>query len=368
MTETLTDTKGRKYYYCQLTFSEIELSPWIFKELRPSLVEALIKDMRDRWILEPITCYQEGGKIWLANGKHRYEAAKKHDEEVKAGKINEEEWMKKPLEARVYIDLAPGEIPEIVMALDDVRKKAAAGERLVGLAMSYSSAKAKVEEMKRPACDEEILSQMGYVKLRMKYKRGKPTIPSSVVREVILAHYIDQVTKTNPRLAGMIRARQLPRKKLEVEVRQGRYPLFTRENLAQAFKHLIRDTPTSANEVKSGDPRELEYKNFVKVLELLVDHVIIPLAQRSLDQAVGICSRFMLEAVGLGIKDILVAEYKVSSAAPLMTKITDWQPFIARIERLKQVNWADPALRSIRSAYDLYQGYGTKPISGYIFP
>jgi Ni,Fe-hydrogenase III component G/predicted nucleic acid-binding protein len=371
LTPILKDPKGREYYYCQLTFEEVKLSPWIFKELRPGLVDNLLEDMKERWILEPITCYEENGEIYLANGKHRYEAAKKHDDMLDQGLIDDQErWMKKLLEARVYVNLKPHEVPDLTMALDDVRKKAAAGERLVGLANQYVAIKTFLERDGQPASEEDILRGMGWVRIRMKYRKGKPVIPKSVATTVIVANHIHRIADSKSKLGTMIRARQIPRRKLEIEVQQGNYPLLTRENLAHALRHIIRQIPVSLAELNSGeDPRELEHRNLVKLLELLADKVIIPLAKGNLDQAVGICSRFPLEAVGLAIRDILIAAYQVPSDAPLATKeITDWQPYIQRIEKLKSVNWADPVLRSIRSAEDLYRGVGCPAISSYIFP
>ena len=361
--EVHTDPIGRKYYLDpRMTFSRLELSEWCYKEIHPQMVNTLLADMKERWVLEPITCYIDNdGKVKLANGKHRMAAAKKHDaiQDKAEGRIQPgwDRWMLRPVDAKVFVDLDLSQVPELVMALDDVRKKAVAGEKQVGLVYSYTASRDKLRKSGMTPSEEEILRQMQYIQIRMRKKRGKLFIPWTAAREVIVARHIYKLFREDEsaKIRAFLTTRQVPRRKIVAQIMIGKYPLMTTSNLASALKHFVRSEPISTSEMQNGnDPRELEYENIRSILNVFVEEVLDYFVSNNVDNAVAIVRRFQIEAIGLFLKDLI----SVEAGLPILTiaPIKISEVFRKRVRLLREVEWTDPIMTALRSAREIYNG------------
>lgn len=289
-------------------------------------------------------------------------------------------WMETEIDAKVFVELKPEQIPDVVMALDDLRKKATAGEKQVGLAISYRAMKDALTRQNPDIIPDEhtVMENMQYVQVARKKRRGKYVIPKTVSREVVVANTIQRLTEDSDVLGDMITDRQVPKSVIEQRADEGELETITRENLASCLQYLVRPEPVKNFEMSEGsDPREMEYQNVQRALEILADKVIIPLAQRDLNQAISICRRHPLEAVGRTLNAIFTQIYSLDSSAPLFGhEIKDWTKYTEYVKRLKDINWADPTFQGLRSASDMFDGMNEpglpdvvrKGVKRYVFP
>lgn len=124
-------------------------------------------------------------------------------------------------------------------------------------------------------------------------------------------------------------------------------------------EHIVRPEPVTATEMSDlgANPREVEFRNIKQAFEILAKRVIIPLAKENVDQAFGMCKRHPLEATGLYMKYVFVRLYGRDPLDPLIdAPIKSWTKFRDAVERLQEINWADPVLQQTRSANEIYKG------------
>jgi len=331
----------RTYDLTVLPLERIELNPkYLVRALDQKHKERLKSEIKEEGLIEPITVNQNSnGGFEIIAGQHRYYACK--------------ELGFTEIDAKVYVNLTEADKMLLGYMSNEARKRPAAGNRYHALYTIFEETKRDLIKGKTTPSEEEIINET-YMK-----SKGK-------VSEIVRGLVVDRLRNDPESLAykyELIQNAQVPRKKIVNAISQGKYPLFTAQNVFSALSNLVRQKPVDKEEEEQGkNYREYEYRNVREFFNRLVEEFIEPwISVRNIDSAINFARIHPFDAFTKLVAEMLIQDGYPSSTtktAPFFhSQQIDWNRLFQKLKPLKDSNiWNYPPIAQQRNVNDiLYQ-------------
>jgi len=330
----------RKFYMDMIPIEKIKkIQTYLVRSLDENHKNDLKGKIQDQGLIEPITVNLEPNEDFvLLAGHHRLVAL----EELDA----------KEVPAKIYVELDESAKRLIGYMSNENRKRPSAGKRYEALSQIFDEIlmKLRKQEGKIPS-EEQITNQLYF---------SSKAMP---VTELILGITIDKLRSDPKSLVykyDLIQDAQVPRKKIEEEITNGRYPLLTAQNTFAALMQLCRAKPVTQKEEDEGkNYRKYEYANVREYFDRVIKEFIQPwISVSQIETVINFCRRYPFEAFSRIAHDLLVEEglpATSTKASPFYhNSEINWDKLFNKLALFKDSNlWQDPRIEQERSIADL---------------
>lgn len=330
----------RKFYMDMITLDKITKDiKYLVRSLDLKHKNDLKDKIKDQGLIEPLTVHLEpDGNFVLLAGHHRLVAL----EELEATQVP----------AKIYVTLDETEKRVVGYMSNETRKRPSAGRRYHALNEMFDVKMQTLrKDLGRIPCEQEIIGSFYF---------GSKQMP---VKEAILGIIIDKLRNDSESLVkkyGLIQEAQTPKRKIQEEIKNKRYPLLTAQNTFAALMQLCRSKPlTKKEEDEDKNYRKNEYANVKEYFDRIIKEFIQPwIDMAQIDTVVNFSRRYQFEAVARIAKDLLVEDGMPdigTYASPFyhQSKI-DWDKLFTRLAPLKDASiWNHHSIATERNISDL---------------
>jgi hypothetical protein len=329
----------RKFYMAMIPIDKIQKDPkYLVRPLDEVHKNNLKQQIQQEGLIEPITVHLEpNGNFALLAGQHRLEALK------------ELEGIEIP--TKIYVGLDETAKRLIGYMSNETRKRPPAGKRYEALSDIFEETLKKLSKGEKIPSEEQIVNAL-YIKSSRMH-----------VNELIIGLTIDMLRNDPQSLVKkyeLIQNAQVPRRKIEEEIKNGKYPLLTAQNTFASLLNLCRPKPvTQKEEEENKNYRKYEYKNVREYFDRIIKEFIQPwVSVGAIETVINFCRRYPFEAFARIVQDLLVEEGLPGSstnAAPFYhDRSINWDKLFKRLSLLKDSNlWTMPVIEQERSIADL---------------
>jgi len=330
----------RKFYMDSILISKISADKtYLVRDLNETHKNNLKKQIQDQGLIEPITVFiDDDGSIGLLAGQHRLAALRDLEAEN--------------VPAKIYVNLDETAKRIIGYMSNETRKRPSAGKRYEALNDLFDATLTKLhKEGGNIPSEEQVVNQFYFSSKAMS------------VNEVIIGIIVDKLrgdTKSLVNTYDLIQNAQVPRRKIEGEIRNGKYPLMTAQNTFSALIQLCRAKPiTATEEEENKNYRKYEYANVKEFFDRIIKEFIQPwINVGEIETVINFCRRYQFEAFARIVQDLLVQDGlpgSSSKAAPFYhDQKIDWDRLFNRLSAFKDVKlWQYRLIEQERSIQDL---------------
>lgn len=329
----------RKFYLGILYVGDIKLDPrYLVRELDEKHKNNLKEQIEEEGLIEPITVNEEpNGNLVLLAGQHRLIAMK----ELNHNQVS----------AKVYVELDETAKRLIGYMSNETRKRPSAGKRYEALSDIFEEKKQELTKAGKVPSEELIVKHLYFKSSTVK------------TNELILGIIVDKLRDDPGSLVSkyhLIQNAQVPRRRMEQEVMEGRFPLLTAQNTFKALSNLCRAKPvTHDEEVTNKNFREIEYQNVKQFFNKIVSEFVEPWIQvGAIDTAINFCRIHPFDAFAKIVEELLVEAGLPgpgTSAAPFYhDREIEWDKLFQRLSPLKDNKiWNYPMIEKDRAVKDI---------------